>query len=193
MESPYIISGLGTPTNIVFPTPLTAGDTWSFQMSTLQWPDYSAEIVFAADGTKLSSTATLVSNYYQWLIPGTQTATLIPGPYLYQVFMTDTDGNRYTAEQGQVHVVQDISAAGSLATQTTTPLQQMLAACDAALIRLLSQDTQMVQYGGQMYQFVDIQKLFQVRDQLQARVNDEADMLRGAKGYNKITCVFTDY
>jgi hypothetical protein len=162
-------------------------------MSNLQWPNYTAEIVFAADGAKLQSTATLVSNYYQWLIAGTQTAPLIPGPYVYQVYMTDSGANRYTAERGQVTVVADISNPATLVTETTTPLQQMLAACNAALIRLLSQDTSMVQYGGQMYEFIDIEKLFSVRDQLQARVNDEADALRGAKGYRKISCVFTDY
>jgi hypothetical protein len=193
MVSPYIVSGLGVPLTIIFPDPLVAGDTWNFQMSTLQWPTSTAEIVFAADGTKLSSTATIVSNYFQWLIAGTQTSTLIPGPYVYNVYMTDPDGNRYTAERGSVRVAEDISAPGTLVTETTTPLQQMLAACDAALIRLLGQDTSMVQYGGQMYEFQDVEKLFSVRDQLQARVNDEADALRGQKGYRKITCVFTDF
>jgi len=162
-------------------------------MSTVDWPDCSAQIVFAADSAKLSSTATVVSNYYQWVIPGTDTQKLIPGPYRYQVFMTDALGNRYTAEQGQIIVVADISDPNTLVTETTTKLQQQLAACDEALLKLLSNPTSMVQYGGQMYQFQDVQKLFQVRDQLQARVNDEADRLRGAKGYGKITCVFTDY
>jgi len=74
-----------------------------------------------------------------------------------------------------------------------TPLQQMLAACESALIRLMGQPERMVQYGGQMYEYVDIEKLFSVYDQLKARVNDEADQLRGAQGYGKIVCVFTDF
>jgi hypothetical protein len=194
MAFPYIVSGLGVPTSIVFPDPLIAGDTWNFRMSTLKWPGCSASIVFAADATKLTSTATVVSNYFEWVIAGTQTATLIPGPYTYNVFMTDAaDGSRYTAERGSVRVAADISDPNTLVTETTTPLQQMLAACDAALIRLLGQDTSMVQYGGQMYQFQDVGKLFSVRDQLQARVNDEADALRGQKNYRKIACVFTDF
>jgi hypothetical protein len=194
MVSPYIVSGLGVPTTIIFPDPLVAGDTWNFRLSTLQWPNSTAEIVFAADGTKLTSTATVVANYFQWLIGGAETSKLIPGPYTYNVFMTDAaDGSRYTAERGSVRVAPDISDPNTLVTETTTPLQQMLAACDAALIRLLGQDTSMVQYGGQMYEFQDVEKLFSVRDQLQARVNDEADALRGQKGYRKIACVFTDF
>jgi hypothetical protein len=193
MPFPAIIAGLGVPATIVFPDPLVAGDTWNFRMSTVQWPDFTAEIVFAADGTKLTSPATVVSNYFQWIIAGTETAKLIPSPYLYNVYMTDGDGNRYTAERGSIRVVADISDPATLVTETTTPLQQMLAACDAALVRLLGQDTKMVQYGGQMYEFQDVDKLFAVRDQIQARVNDEADALRGAKNYRKIACVFTDY
>ena len=193
MSSPYLISGLGAPTTITFPDPLVIGDTWTFEMSCLQWPDYTAEIVFAANGTKLSSTATVVSDEFRWLVSGTDTATLVAGYYIYNVYMTDTSGNRYTAERGQIRVVADISDPATSVTQTMTPLQQMLAACEAALIRLMGQPERMVQYGGQMYEYVDIEKLFSVYDQLKARVNDEADQLRGAQGYGKIVCVFTDF
>ena len=193
MSSPYLISGLGAPTTIVFPDPLVVGETWAFEMSCLQWPDYTAEIVFAANGTKLSSTATVVSDEFRWLVAGSQTATLVAGYYIYNVYMTDSSGNRYTAERGQIRVVADISDPATSVTQTMTPLQQMLAACEAALIRLMGQPERMVQYGGQMYEYVDIEKLFSVYDQLKARVNDEADQLRGAQGYGKITCVFTDF
>ena len=182
-------------TKMSFPSPLTAGDTWAFSMSTGKYGSYMAAITFASGPTKLLSTATTVGDKFQWLIPGTETAPLAPTgrptPFLYTVAMTDVSGNRYTVEQGAVTVVPDISEAADVG-DATTPLQRMLKACDETLINLMSQKTSMVQFAGQMYQFHELDKLFAVRNSIAARVQSEADALRGAGSYRRILAVFTN-
>jgi hypothetical protein len=180
---------------IAFPSPLTAGDTWAFCMDVGQYGSYTAAVNFASGPTKLLSPATLTGNKFAWLIAGTDTAPLAPTgrptPYLYTVTVTDLSGNRYTIEQGAVTIVPDISEVGDVG-DAATPLQKMLMAVDATLLQLMSQKTSMVQFAGQMYQFHELDKLFAVRDNIAARVADEADALRGAESFRRIISVFTD-
>jgi hypothetical protein len=182
-------------TKIAFPQPLMAGDTWAFSMNTGQYGGYTAAINFASGSTKLLSTAVVSGDQFQWLVPGTDTAPLTPTgrptPFFYTVTMTDTDGNRYTVEQGAVTVVPDISTAADVG-DATTPLQRMLKAVDETLLNLMSQKTSMVQFAGQMYQFHELDKLFAVRNSIEARVQAEADALRGASSSRRIITVFVN-
>ena len=182
-------------TKMSFPQPLIAGDTWAFSMDTKGYGAYTAAINFASGPTKLLSVAVVSGDRFQWLIPGTETAPLTPTgrptPFLYTVAVTDVSGNRYTIESGAVTVVPDISEAADVG-DATTPLQRMLKACDETLINLMSQKTSMVQFAGQMYQFHELDKLFAVRNSIAARVQSEADALRGASSSRRIVAVFVN-
>jgi hypothetical protein len=182
-------------TKMSFPQPLIAGDAWAFAKETGRYGGYTAAITFASGPTKLLSNATSVGDKFQWLIAGTETAPLTPTgrptPFFYTVTMTDGTGNRYTVESGAVTVVPDIAASADVG-DATTPLQRMLKACDETLIELMGQKTSMVQFAGQMYQFHELDKLFAVRNSIQARVQAEADALRGASSSRRIVTVFVN-
>jgi hypothetical protein len=184
-------TNFGIAQNIIFPQPLVAGDQWIFQMwgGNYASSGYGAFITIAAATTKLSAAAALNSGWYMWSIPGSSTSKLAAQPYRYNVNVVDPSGNRLTIERGSLVVEADISVSGTNVTSQTN-LQLMLAACDATLISLLSNKATMVQFAGQSYQMHDIQKLFEVRSDLNVRVKDEQQELRGNKKSQRIITVF---
>ena len=165
------------PDTILFPL-LVEGDAWACERDAGAFgTGFSASITFAALATKLTSGATAQGGQFLWAIPSAQTAKLPAQPYAYNVSVTDADQNRFTLERGAVEVVADITTAG--AVQNKSRLRLMLEACDATLLQLLSQQTTMVQFAGQMYQFPDLDKLFAVRQSLASQVADEQLVLQG--------------
>jgi hypothetical protein len=180
----------------VFPELLVAGDTWNVEMPSGEYGggSWSAVLTFGAGATKLSATATLDGDNFQWLIPGAETAPLASAginPYVFTITVSDGT-NRYTIDTGRVNVIPDITTVPNI-TGTKTNLQLMLEACDKCLTQLLGQKTTMVQFAGQMYQFHEIDKLFKVRQSLAARVRDEADALRGASAHRQCISTFVEY
>jgi hypothetical protein len=176
---------------IIFPNPLVAGDTWTFQRHGGRWisSGWNAQVFIAAQQTKLAAQALADEDWYQWQIQSTDTAKLTAQPYAYNVNVTSPDGSqRITIEQGAIQVISDISAPGCVEPQTN--LQKMLAAVDLTLIKLLSKQTSMAQFAGQMYQTHDIDKLFTVREKLSVRVADEQEELRGNRRNRRIVTVF---
>ena len=120
--------------DLILPDPLIIGDTWSFQIPSGPYGDgtFTASITFAALTSKLTSSATLNDNLFQWDIPSSQTSLLSPQPYVFNINITDADGNRVTIQRGATQVSADITAAGgSIANQTN--LQLMLAVPPTAL------------------------------------------------------------
>lgn len=174
-----------------FPDPLISGDTWTFSISAGNYGDgtFTSSITFAALANKLTAPGTLAGGFFMWVIPGSQTSALTPQPYLFNINVTDSLGNRTTLQNGGVQVAADISVTGTNISNQTN-LQQMLAACDATLIQLLSQKTSMVEFQGQAYHFQDISKLFAVRQYLASLVADEQQELTGNRRSNRIVCVF---
>jgi hypothetical protein len=177
--------------NIIFQDPLVQGDTWNFQLWSAGYGSsgYAASITIAAGTTKLTAGASLVAGWYQWSLPPSATSQLAAQPYAYNVNVTGPGGDRMTIERGAITVAADISVPGTN-VNNKTKLQLMLEACDATLIALMSSKTTMVQFAGQMYQMHDLQKLFDVRNNLAARVRDEAEMLEGNKRNTKIVTYF---
>jgi len=177
---------------IIFPDPLIAGDSWLFQFWGGDWysSGYSASVTFAACTTKLTAPAVPSQGWYQWHIPGTDTAKLAAQPYKYNVNVTNPSGDqRITVEEGAVKVIADISVAGTN-VKNMTNLQLMLHALDSTLIALMGQKTSMVQYAGQMYQMQDLDKLFTIREKLSTQVRDESEELRGNKRARNIIAFF---
>jgi hypothetical protein len=130
------------------------------------------------------------NGWYQWVVSGVDTAKLKAQPYMYNVNVVNpSNTQRITVESGAANVVADISVPGTnIATKTN--LQLMLEALDTTLIALMSQKTSIVQYGGQMYQMQDIDKLFTVREKLNTQVKDEIEELRGNMRGRKIITFF---
>jgi hypothetical protein len=166
---------------IVFPEPLVAGDTWAFNLPLYDpWDEsYTASLVFASGTNKLTAPASLDGQIWRWLIPGTETAKLPAGPYQYQLSMTDTYGNRVTADTGGVTVAADIGATGT-GVNAKTSLQLMLEAVDATLISLLGQEVTMATFAGQAYTLHNIAELWKVRSDIWSRYQDELEELRGS-------------
>ncbi|MGD0178750.1 MAG: hypothetical protein ABSC15_02965 [Terriglobales bacterium] len=179
-------------TVIIFPDPLISGDTWRFSRDVGKYGDgdYIASITFAGGKLKLTANATTSEQSFNWEIPGSQTKTLAPQPYGYVVQVTDQNSNRFTVEQGSTLVKGDITLLANV--DALTVLQKMLVEADKQLLRLLSNETSMVQYGGQTYTMHNIQQFYNVRNSLEARVNDEQERLRGNKRSRRILTRFVN-
>ena len=179
--------------DVILPDPLIIGDTWSFQIPAGPYGDgtFTASITFAALTSKLTAAATLNDNLFQWVIPSSQTSTLSPQPYMFNINITDAEGNRVTIQRGATQVSADISAAGGSVANMSN-LQLMLAACDKTLIELMSQKTSMVMFQGQAYHFQDVQKLWDVRLYLAAQVANELATQSGNLRGRKVIVVFTN-
>ena len=189
--SPFNTLWDSAPATVLFPDPLVAGDNWIFQLPAGIYGDgtFTASITFAALTSQLTSVAVLLGGFFTWSIPGSQTSALTNQPYLFNINVTDSFGNRTTLQQGGVEVKADITVAGSNVCNMTN-LQLMLQACDRTLISLLSQKTSMVEFQGQAYHFYDVDKLFQVRTYLAAQVADEQATLEGNLRSKRIIVVF---
>ena len=179
--------------DVILPDPLIIGDTWSFQIPAGPYGDgtFTASITFAALTSKLTAAATLNDNLFQWVIPSSQTSTLSPQPYMFNINITDAEGNRVTIQRGATQVLADISAAGGSVSNMTN-LQLMLAACDKTLIELMGQKTSMVMFQGQAYHFQDLEKLWNIRIYLAAQVANEQASQSGNLRGRKVVVVFTN-
>ena len=166
----------GSPSPILFPQTLTIGDTWTFSMSAGEYStsDWSATITFASGTTRVSSVATMQSAVFYFVIAPAQTSTLPAGSVAYAVSMASSlTLDRFTLQEGVVKTLPDLTDPSAV-IPTQTMLQQQLAACDATLLKLLSQRTSSVVFGGKAYTLWDISKLWAVRNDLYQRVQDEA-------------------
>lgn len=175
--------------SIIFPSQLISGDLWALNLDSGAYSaGYSASITFASGSIKITSAAVFTNNQFIWAVPGTQTSTLMPGTVAYAVSVSDGSNNRLTIESGSVSVIADISAIGAVQTQSI--LQQQLAAIDATFLALVSQETSMVTFAGKTYTLWNLVELQKVRNDIAARVADEADRLRGNNRARRIVPYF---
>ncbi len=182
--SPFLSQDLAK--TIIFPdTGLIAGTNWQFKVQNFDYGDgtWAGQIVFAATTARLVAPASVDGNIFSWDIAGADTARLLPQPYQFQVSVTKgTD--KFVLQTGGVKVVVDIGNANWVGTETI--LQKDLAACDKTLLALLSQKVQMVTFGTKQYTLWDVAKLWQVRNEIYQRVQDERAKLIGNRRSNRI-------
>lgn len=177
--------------SLILPNQLVAGDNIVLSVDAGNYGDstYTATFTLAAGTTKLTAAGTLVQGRFTWNIPGTDTSTLIPGPYLYSVSVSNGTV-RYTIRRGGVSVVGDISNTAIVASSSI--LRQQLDAVDKNILILLSQQATVVTYAGKSYQFQDVQKLYDIRNNLRQMVQDEQDEQSGDTRARKILVSFVN-
>jgi hypothetical protein len=69
----------------------------------------------------------------------------------------------------------------------------MLAALDEQIIKLLGQKTKEVQFGGQLYKFWEIDKLFAVRQTIASQVAAEEAAASGSTHQGMCVSTFMEY
>jgi len=192
MNGSYTPSGIPPP--IIFPPNLNIGDTWAFNVAAGDYANpsangpWTATMTFASGPTRLASPATLSTNVFYWLISKTDTKTLPSGTLVFTVSVTDTV-DRYTLQEGTVQALPDVQDP-SVSVPTQTMLQQLLTACDATLLQLLSQRTSSVVFAGKAYTLWDVAKLWAVRSDLAQRAADELAAAAGNAKHRIIIPVF---
>jgi len=160
---------------IIFPASLSIGDTWAFDMAA---GDYSAAawtatMTFASGAIRVANVATLKLGTFYWLIPASETSQLPAGSVAYTITVDNSlTLERYTLQNGLIKTTPNLSDPNTQ-IGTATMAQQQLAACDATLLKLLSQRTESVTFGQKAYTLWDIAKLWQIRNGLAQAVNDE--------------------
>src|SRR5262249_22527161 len=125
-----------------------------------------------------------------WAIPGSATAQLPPGPAQYTVQVTNAT-DRYTIDTGAITVADDINNP-SLVVDPNSVLEKELAAADDCLLKLLSQRTQMVSFGGKSYTLWSIKDLWAVRNGIYSRVIAEREAAAGNMRARVIVPVFVN-
>jgi hypothetical protein len=180
------------PPPIIFPKNLNIGDTWAFNMAAGNYgtPPWSAEMTFASGTAKLTEQATLQGAVFYWLIASSATSTLPSGTLIYTVAVKNPQtSERYTLQEGTIQALPDLGGGGA-PFPSETALQQLLAACDATLLQLLSQRTSSVVFAGKAYTLWDIEKLWNVRNKIYFQVQSELEATSGNSRQQIIIPVF---
>jgi hypothetical protein len=165
------------------PCRFTAGDAVLFTVSDTDHPAtlWFLDFVLSRQGAHLATfRATTGDNGkdYQVSISSTVSA-LAPGLCKYDLVFTDNaDGTqRETGASGWLTILPNPTG-----TLTQSSNQIALAACNAAIQKLVSRSNATVNFNGQSFTSVNIGELFKARDRLQLLVNDELTGLGLSRG-----------
>lgn len=186
-------SGYPTSLNVIFPSPLIAGDTWTITAPLGRYtdPGWTATLTFAAGSSKISANATTDASNWIFTVPATDTAKAPTGTNQYSIMVANSvTGEVYTLQIGGVTVIANPTSATWVNTESM--LTKQLAAADQTLLDLLSQRTSMVSFGGKQYYMWNIADLWKVRNELAARVAAENEQLLGNRRSNRIIPWFVE-
>jgi hypothetical protein len=181
---PFPFGPIPTKSYVIFPETMVRGDSWSFELFSNQYAGedaaggpWTATTVFATGTIRVSAVATVQGDVFYWLVPGSDTSQLPPGPASYTIQVSNgTD--RFTLDTGAITVADDLNNP-DLIVDPNSMLQKQLEAADACLLALLSQRTQMVSFGGKQYSLWSIRDLWAVRNGIYARVMAEREEAAG--------------
>lgn len=130
----------------------------------------------------LNLTAAANNSGYRTTVTSAQSATLTPGLYFWQAFVTDTDNNRVTICSGQLNVVSNL-ASGVEAYDGRSEIQKMYDAVTAAIkARLEGGAVVEYQIKGRDLKRDPIPDLIKLRDRLKvelAREKAAGDICQG--------------
>lgn len=153
------------------PCKFSAGDSLDFSIAVSGYSsqEYGLTFILNLAGAVGLTVAGVVNadGSFQITQTPTQTAGLAPGRYQWAAYATKT-GVRTLASQGQVSVEPNFAV-----TATATTAQNLLAACESALLSLMTSKRQSVTFNGQSYSSFQVKDLQSIRDSLRAQVAAE--------------------
>ena len=163
-----------------FPQRFIAGDTITFTESDSEYPapTYTAGLSIKSEtGAVLTFASTQNGTDHLFTLPGTLTAQLVTGNAIGTFYMVDENGNRTTRHCQPLYVVPD-------PTQPTpqSPTQIQLANLDAVITQLTSSTAQSASFNGQSFTNKDLNQLYAMQTNLQAKLFREQITAKRAQG-----------
>lgn len=163
------------------PTNLVSGDRWEWRSSDLMYgstpvlPDHGTlEFSFRSAAGNFDVTAGEVGTEFVTVLGAVQTATIAPGNYRWQAYLTPTGGQRLTVGDGRVQVKPNLAAATTYDDRSEA--EKLLELVNKAIASALNnggKPTQEYEILGRRAKYYDLEQLEALRQQYQAEVNKE--------------------
>lgn len=132
--------------------------------------------------TALDVTATASGSEWLSTISSVQSATLTPGVYYFQVYLTDLSGDRTRVGQGQITVIANLAAVATT-YDDRSDAEQMLDAVNTAIkARLSGGAVDSYSIRGRNLSRTPLPELFSLRDRLKSEVSRERAAEKIAQG-----------